>query len=202
MAAMKSTTTESGGRRGTLTREVLLDAALNLLDTEGLAGLTLRNLAASLGVSAMAAYKHFENKAELVDALAAHALAPLDVDLDPDLPWDVELEAAMRGLYATLAEHPGAIDLITLRPEHRRLDEARDRMLEVVSRSGLTSAEAADTLRSLASYVLGYVVLSRVRNPDQDRTESERSFSYGLSLLLGAIRAKAASGASRDAGSA
>jgi AcrR family transcriptional regulator len=51
-------------------RRALLDAALHLVEHEGLAGLTLRNVARQAGVSHAAPYHHFANKAALIEALA------------------------------------------------------------------------------------------------------------------------------------
>jgi AcrR family transcriptional regulator len=160
-----------------LTREVVLHAALAVLDEEGLAGLSLRSLGARLGVSAMAPYKHYENKAELLEALTAHALAPLEEHRD--------LEAAMRGLHATLSEHPGLIDLFTRRPDTPRLETARKRMLADLKAAGVPPQEAADALRALTGYVLGYVLLTRTRHAGR---EHKASFDYGLNQLLEPIK--------------
>ncbi len=46
------------GRERPLTREELLDAALGIVDSEGLAALTMRRLAAAVGVEAMSLYYH------------------------------------------------------------------------------------------------------------------------------------------------
>lgn len=58
-------------------RTVILEAALRLLEAEGEEGLTMRRVAAAVGIRAPSLYKHFPDKAALVDALAAAALAEL-----------------------------------------------------------------------------------------------------------------------------
>ena len=52
---------------GSLTRQLVLEAALHLLDQEGLEGFSMRKLGASLGVEAMSLYNHVENKRSLFD---------------------------------------------------------------------------------------------------------------------------------------
>src|SRR5215468_7082343 len=68
------------GRPPTIDREAVLDAAVTLLDAEGVEALTMRRLASELGVSAMAPYRHVGSKDELlmvlVDRLAARLVYP------------------------------------------------------------------------------------------------------------------------------
>ena len=62
-------------------RRALLDEAAAVLDAEGVAALSLRDLARRAGVSATAPYHHFPSKAALVTALAEDAMAELDAAL-------------------------------------------------------------------------------------------------------------------------
>lgn len=52
-----------------LTRQRVLEAALSLIDREGLEGFSMRKLGAMLGVEAMAIYNHVENKRALFDGV-------------------------------------------------------------------------------------------------------------------------------------
>ncbi len=62
-------------------RARLIDAATALLDEQGEAGVTLRALAKATGVSAMAPYRHFADKAALLGAVAEAGFAELAVVL-------------------------------------------------------------------------------------------------------------------------
>ena len=66
-----------GTRRGSLTREVIVEAAIDVIDEAGLEGLTMRRLGAALAVDAMAVYGYFTGKAELLDAVVEHEAARL-----------------------------------------------------------------------------------------------------------------------------
>ncbi|MFE9401222.1 TetR/AcrR family transcriptional regulator C-terminal domain-containing protein [Streptomyces sp. NPDC006530] len=57
-----------------LSRERVLDAALDLVDREGVASLTMRKLGAELGVEAMTLYHHVGNKGKLLDALVGRVV--------------------------------------------------------------------------------------------------------------------------------
>ena len=78
-----------GGARakpdGRITRDVVLNAALELIDRDGVDGLSMRRLARVLGRDPMILYRHAPNKAALLDGVAETVLAQLKVDpADPD----------------------------------------------------------------------------------------------------------------------
>src|SRR6185312_12480724 len=56
------------------TREKILAAARKAFERHGLEGLSLRDVAAKVGITPMAIYRHFESKEALVDALVLDAL--------------------------------------------------------------------------------------------------------------------------------
>src|ERR1019366_3904309 len=66
-------------RDGTLTRAVVLSAALELIDRDGADGLSMRRLARELGCDPMTLYRHAPNKAALRGAVAETVLAELEV---------------------------------------------------------------------------------------------------------------------------
>lgn len=94
-----------------LSRERIVQEALALLDEDGLDGVTLRRLAARLGVQAPTLYWHIRNKAELVNELGDAVLASGLTEL-PDateIPWrDWLLEVAARFRGTLLAHRDGA----------------------------------------------------------------------------------------------
>ncbi|HEY6737567.1 MAG TPA: TetR family transcriptional regulator, partial [Actinopolymorphaceae bacterium] len=75
------------GQRVGLTRERVLDAALALVDREGLAALSMRRLGAELGVEAMTLYHHVANKAALLDGLVERIFTFAEPPLREDTPW-------------------------------------------------------------------------------------------------------------------
>ena len=65
-----STATAPGRRpRGSLSREEILEAGLLIARRDELTRLTMKKLATELGVTPMAIYRHFENKAEVIDGV-------------------------------------------------------------------------------------------------------------------------------------
>jgi AcrR family transcriptional regulator len=176
------------GPKPTLNREVVIEAALDLIDSEGLAALNLRKLAGRMGISAMTPYHYFEDKADLLAAMVGYAMGPLANDLDPNLPWDKQIEAAMRDLHQTLTRHPGVVDLIIAESDTRRLDEFRQSMITTMRKAGLSRGRSSDVLRSLTSYILGYTLLNRLRPRQPNRSAPPDSFDVGLEMMLRSLR--------------
>jgi TetR/AcrR family transcriptional regulator, tetracycline repressor protein len=70
-----------------LTKDAVVDQALELAERNGLDALTIRKLATELGVTPMALYWHFRSKEELLGGLVERVWSEIDVDVDPAAPW-------------------------------------------------------------------------------------------------------------------
>src|ERR1700753_2724570 len=106
------------GKHAGRSRELVLDAAVALVDRDGLDGLSRRKLGAALGVEAMTVYHYVPNKAALLDGLVEWVLqhsgtasAPAD-----GLSWDRLLRRYGQTLRSTLLAHPGVLPLLLSRP--------------------------------------------------------------------------------------
>jgi AcrR family transcriptional regulator len=176
------------GPKPTLNREMVIEAALDLIDSEGLGALNLRKLASRMGISAMTPYYYFEDKAELLAAMVGYAMAPLASGLDPNLLWDNQIEAAMHHLHETLMRHPGVVELIIAESDTLRLDEFRQSLITTLQKAGLSRDRSADMLRSLISYILGYTLLNRLRPRQPNRGAPPNSFDLGLEMMMRSLR--------------
>ena len=79
-----------------LSRERVLAAAMTLADAEGLATVTMRRLAADLGVEAMSLYHHVPGKEGLLDGLAEAVLAETNAAVEARVSLDDDWRAALR----------------------------------------------------------------------------------------------------------
>lgn len=171
------------GPRPMLSRAAVLEAALELVDARGLAALNLRALATRLGVSAMTPYSYFADKAELLTAMVGHALAPLGEETAVASEWDEAITGAMRGLHGALQRHPGVVELIIVESHAQGLEDFRQQLITILRGEGLSRTRAADVLRTLTSYILGYTLMSRLR-----RSASPDSFEGGLTMIMDSLR--------------
>ncbi|MBB5788228.1 TetR/AcrR family transcriptional regulator [Jiangella mangrovi] len=144
--------------RPALSRERIVEAAVQVADRGGLAQVSMRNVGKELGVEAMSLYHHIKGKDDLLDALADWiftriALPGLD---DPWRPAMTERAASAR---ATLGGHPWALGLIESRRDGGpALLRHHDTVLGCLRRNGFSVALAAHAFSALDAYVYGFVL--------------------------------------------
>ncbi|MGI8612980.1 MAG: TetR/AcrR family transcriptional regulator C-terminal domain-containing protein [Nocardioidaceae bacterium] len=211
-----------------LTRDAIVAAALELLRAEGLEGLTLRRLAADLGVSAPTLYWHLDNKRHLMDLVADALLAelgPVDVGRAKNQPWWRWLRQRSVSMFeALVATRDGPRVLAGNRPSPQTWPEI-DQVLGRLVGVGFTPAQAQQSLFAIGAYVIGSAVewqaeaARATEGPPDDigaaiddgrfphlassiraiaAEPPEATFAYGLDLLIDGMRARLA----RPAGSA
>src|SRR6476469_2750935 len=112
---MTKPTSRADGGSGKITREVVLAAALEIIDRDGAEALSMRRLARALGRDPMILYRHAPNKAALLDGVAETVLAQLTVDpADPD--WAAQLRTIARDYRRLALAHPHVVPLLVTRP--------------------------------------------------------------------------------------
>src|SRR5690349_24417577 len=95
---------ESGRRL--LTRERVVAEALAVISAEGAQSLSMRALAARLGVVPGSLYRHVRGKEQLYDLILDAVLGEVDCRADPALPWASQVAALACRLRAVLENHP------------------------------------------------------------------------------------------------
>ncbi|SDC26881.1 TetR/AcrR family transcriptional regulator [Actinokineospora iranica] len=101
-----------------LSRPRIRAAALDMIDREGLAGLSMRKLATTLGVQAPSLYTHYGTKDELLQDIADDIMAAVDVS-DFARDWASGLRTWARSYRAALAAHPNMVPLLATGPARR-----------------------------------------------------------------------------------
>lgn len=94
-----------------LSRSRIRDAALEIIDTDGLEALSMRTLARELGVQAASLYSHYPNKDALLDAVANLLTRQVDTS-GFEQGWRVGLEVWGRSYRAALSAHPNAAPIV------------------------------------------------------------------------------------------
>ena len=151
--------TEKRSLRVPLTRPRIVAAALAVIDDEGLPALNMRRLGASLGVKAMALYKHFASRDAMLDGIVEAVLVQLSEAGCAD-DWREGFRETFVSLRALLSAHPNALPLVASRPMaspqmRRRLEWTRDLLLE----AGLSEDVVLHLLHAGMSLTLGYLWL-------------------------------------------
>ncbi len=136
--------------RPRLSKAAVVERGLALADAEGLEAVTIRRLAAELGVTPMALYWHISSKDELMSGLADAVWAKIDARIDPRDDWRLQLRRLLESLVRVLRAHPSAAQLLA-GGEKRTSDaalEATETILEALRRGGFDAAYSAAIART------------------------------------------------------
>lgn len=177
--------------RQPLSRRRIVLAALALAESEGLAGLTMRSVAAALDVTPMSLYNHVADKAELLDLMLDYVIGDVvRASTDDDGPWDEQLLQLTRRYHALWVRHPVFAQVylegVTVGPYGLANME---RVLRVLRGAGFSDQEAADAFSvlwhfSVASMLIGPTkpVDHSMRGGHSDGTPGGRIETYFSAL--------------------
>ena len=160
-----------------LDRERIVEAAMAIIDDEGLEALSMRRLGAALRVNPMAAYYHVPNKAALYDLVLEAIMAGVDMSaVDPEGPLPERLKQAARAYRAAILAHPRAIPVLASR-SLRTAAALRpvEPILGILFEAGLTATEVVAAVDCLALYVLG-VCVGYYNHTADEETSVQREF--------------------------
>lgn len=145
-------------RRIPLSRDRLLRAALALVDEGGMEALTMRRLGQSLGVEAMALYRHVANKDEIVDGLVDLVIEEVGHPSN-DIDWKTAMRERAISLRAGLTRHPWAVGLMESRPNPGRATlRHHDAVIGNLRAAGFDMAMAAHAYALLDAYIYGFAM--------------------------------------------
>lgn len=158
---------ESNDVRATLSPASIAAAGVRLADAEGLETVSMRRIAAELGVSAMALYRHVADREALLLQMARHAGSDFALLPSDQLDWRGMLEHMAAAEWRTFSQHPWLLQIV-LGP-HRLLNMATSDQLEALfgrlSAAGLPEQECFDVLLGVSAIVLGSACLALSSNP-------------------------------------
>jgi AcrR family transcriptional regulator len=161
---------------------VILDAAERLVAESGLPEVTIRKVAAVLGVRHPAVHYHFPRRRDLVDALLSRAVRRFNDALpviDSD-DWEKHLRGYWEAYRSVLRADPALFELVvgqwaTMGRSQRALDSSYERIdaqLDVLLRAGFTPEQAGYAYHLLSTYTRGCLVsehqFARALGPDRD----------------------------------
>lgn len=138
-----------------LTRERIVHAAVEILDSEGQSGLTIRKLAARLNAGATSLYWHVETRDDVLELALDSVLGEIPLPTEA-LEWDKELVRFLTDWRQTLLRHPWSTSLFGFRPLLGPNALARSEHLRAtLIRTGLSEVEVIHAGYTLSNFVLG-----------------------------------------------
>jgi len=146
--------------REKLTRDRVIDAALRIMDEEGLDAVSMRRVGRELSVEAMSLYHHVHDKEDLLLGIRERALSEF-VDPGTDGDWEIRAREAARSWRNILRAHPNIMVLISeskryaMTPTSLRPTETALRLLREV---GLPEDDAVKAFCALGGFIVGFVM--------------------------------------------
>lgn len=181
------------GKYGHLSRARVLASALEVVDRDGLSGLSMRKLGAELGVEAMALYRYAPNKDALLDGLVEAFDQELEDTLTADAgnaadaaAWQEELHRRAHATYEVAMRHPNVVPLLATRllstPLARRpaaVLRSDERVLALLDDARIAEPTAVSLHRAFTAWLLGYLLVELRAMVDAPE-ETDPGFRLGL----------------------
>jgi len=171
-----------------LSTQLVVDATVAMIDERGMAAVTMRGLAARLGVEAMSLYKHVENRDKLFDAVVDRIVNELSADPGvaraPEAGWRPYLAGIARGIRRYARAHPHAFPLVATRPTEApwinpplRSVEWIEAFLAGLQAEGFTDEQVLFAYRAFNGFLLGFLLLETSAMTVHDPLPGDGSFA-------------------------
>ncbi|HTG47205.1 MAG TPA: TetR/AcrR family transcriptional regulator [Actinomycetota bacterium] len=220
-------TTKSRERPGRerLTRERVIDAALTVMDAEGLDAVTMRRVAREVGVEAMSLYNHVEDKDDLLRGICDRVMGGFEFP-EREGDWAERAKAGARAWRRLLQAHPDMMRLFaeTDGPDPASPDSLRptEFALSLIHEGGLSDRDTVQAFHAFGGYIQGFVMMEggslaeRAKGGFGDEAaaipadafpvlaalgryfaecDPDEQFEFGLDLMIRGIEAKVAADA-------
>jgi len=176
-----------------LSRSRIVEAALELIDAQGLPAVSMRSVAQILGVDAKSLYNHVDGKEGLLDAVADHILSTVELPPRTDA-FEEDLRSIARAFRRHALRHPNATLLVLTRPTESIGSLAPlERILSLLVGAGCSHELAVHLLRLLMATMLGSVLRDASFEPRSTNTSwdvltqrAEQMASSGLRHVVAA----------------
>jgi TetR/AcrR family transcriptional regulator, tetracycline repressor protein len=209
MQAGDASAQAGAGRRGkppNLTEKQIVDAALEIIRTEGLEALSMRRLSRGLGRSAMAPYSYVADKQQLLDLVAKEVLSEVSLPAADSGSWEDRLREVVEAIDARLRQHPGIAEVLFARMQStdRRLVLG---IMEILLSAGFPDADVLLGYAMIHTYLFGrYQVVMRAEWDEPDDVDDTIArlialapslggrdfFAFGVDTIIDGLRARLA----------
>lgn len=170
--------------RNTLSREAIVEAALTLIDKDGLDAVTMPKVAQKLGVGTMSLYRHVADKDDLVEAVADRVMRGIQVpDGAPD-DWEGRVVGYLLALRDAAIAHPALSRILadrglTVGPVFDQLEELHG----ILACAGFSDTDAVRTFYTLLTYVFGFVIWELPRTHQQPASAHAAAWNDAIDSL-------------------
>lgn len=166
---------QSGARRSdALSKERIVAAAVEILDTEGESALTFRTLAARLATGSGALYHHVAGKRELLAAATGDVVARAITRTAPGEGPRERIRAVARAVFDAIDVHPWVGTQLAREPWQPAVLDVLEAVGSQLEPLGVAEADRFDCASALLNYMLGlagqYAAAARLVKPGAGRS--------------------------------
>jgi AcrR family transcriptional regulator len=173
MVVMAAKTQRAERRTDALSKERIVEAAIETLDGEGEGALTVRALTARLATGSGAIYWHVANKNELLAATTNAVIARVMTKLADNAEPREAIRAIALGVFDAIDAHPWVGTQLSREPWHSAMLHIFEGIGGQLQALGVPAAAQFDCASALVNYVLGlagqYAAAARLLPPETDR---------------------------------
>ena len=179
----------------TLSRDAIVDEAIRIVGTEGLSALTMRAVAARLGVTPMAAYYYVADKEELMSLMAERISAASGyLHLDPGEDWETVLRAHLFKLWEDSTRYPGLGAYLISQPDIGVTKESLESGIRFFEDAGFSSKAAPLAWSFALTYIHGRISVDAhlAHRPEAPRHQGLRARDYvqfGIDSVVAGLKA-------------
>ena len=149
---------------GTISREDVIEAAMKIVAAGGYEEMSIRSLAASLGVAPMSLYRHIRDKDDLLDEVVDRLLASVWRPAAAEDDWHAWITEAASRLREFLASQPAALHVYLRHPVVSPAAVDRmNAMMGVLRQAGIDEETARSAYGTLHTYTVGFAALEAAR---------------------------------------
>jgi AcrR family transcriptional regulator len=164
-----------------LSRERVLQAAIELADTGGIESLSMRKLAQELGVQAMSLYNHVEHKDDLLDGIVDMVVGEIEVP-DFGVDWKTAMRRRSNSAHAVLLRHPWStmplVSRVNVGPAMLRYVDAT---LGCLKEAGFSLQMADYAWNAIDSHIYGFTL--QELNFPFEKADYGKAAQQGLALI-------------------
>jgi AcrR family transcriptional regulator len=161
-------------RTDALSKERIVAAAIEILDTEGEAALTFRALAARLATGSGAIYWHVTSKSELLATATTDVIARAMTGVSPSTEPREAIRASALGVFDAIDAHPWLGTELSREPWQPAIAQIFEGMGGPLRALGVPPQAQFDSASALVNYILGlagqYAAGARLLSRETDRT--------------------------------
>jgi AcrR family transcriptional regulator len=145
--------------------------ALEIVDRDGLGGLSMRTLAAALGTGPMTLYNYVKDRGQLEELVAEAAISGVEIP-EASQDWLVDVRTVATVIWQAVRRHPNVVPLILTRRTVSPSSYApAERLVEALARGGLDGVDLLAAFRAVLSLVMGSAqaeLAGPLSGPDRD----------------------------------